>query len=59
MKFCCKTYLFFSPLPQILVISSRQVTDVSIQESFGKISNLIFKKQYQVCIVLDFTTQKG
>lgn len=58
MKFCSKTQPFFF-FPQILVISSRQVTDVSIQESFGKIPNLIKKKQQQVCIALDLITQKG
>lgn len=58
MKFCCKMHAFF-PLPQILVISSRQVTDVGIQESFGKIPNMIKKKQYQVSIASDLITQKG
>lgn len=52
-------HTFFFLLPQILVISRRQVTDISIQESFRKISSLIKKKQHQVCVALDLITQKG
>lgn len=60
MKFCCKMHAFF-PLPQILVISSRQVTDVGIQESFGKIPNMIKKKAVSGlhCLRFDYTKRSS